>query len=108
MTDFVDTLPFLKKTFTNRLPWQPCILTYPKLVYLWGFFFTFRGSQGLIFTSSKLSLGCKVGQIRSRGRWFEAELSLFMMIFVIFILSIRLSLIFLNFSNEVISYTTTR
>ena len=44
-------------------------------------FFSNPGGQREQFgTNSKLSLGCKVGQIRSRGRWFEAESNLFMML----------------------------
>ena len=47
-------------------------------------------------TNSKLSLGCKVGQIRSCGSWFEAEISFLMMFVYVFSIFIRLSLIFLN------------
>ena len=58
--------------------------------------FAFRGSQETICTNSKLSLGCKVGQIISLGSWFEAEISLFMIFVYAFTLFIRLSLTFLN------------
>ena len=47
--------------------------------------------------NSKLSLGCKVGQIRVWVIVFEAEISLFMIMFIyVFTLFIKLSLIFLN------------
>ena len=62
-------------------------------LFMGNFIFAFRGSQGKFGTNSKFSFGCKLGQIRSRGSWFEAEISLVMMIFTLFI---RLSLIFLN------------
>ena len=82
MIDFVDTPPFSHSP--NR--------------FIYGeFVFALGGPKEQFGTNSKLSFGCKVGQIRSRGRWFEAEISLFMMFFfMIFSLSIRLSLIFLN------------
>ena len=47
-------------------------------------------------TNSKLSLGCKVGQVRCWGSWFETKISLFIMFVYVFTLFIRLSLIFLN------------
>ena len=54
-----------------------------------------------------LYLGYKVGQIRSWGSWFEAEISLFMM-FVCFHLIYKVFINILEYANEVISYTTTR
>ena len=67
-----------------------------KTVLFMGIFFSH--SEGLwkqFGTNSKLSLGCKVCQIRSRGGRFGFEISLFMMFFFFFIftLCIRLSLI---------------
>ena len=60
-------------------------------------------------TNSKLSLGCKVGQIRSRGRWFEAEISLLIYdVFYDFHLIFKAFINILEYANEVISYTTTR
>ena len=50
----------------------------------------------LFGTNSKLSLRLKLGQIRSWGIWFEAEISLFIMFVYDFTLFIGLSLIFLN------------
>ena len=72
-------------------------------------FFAFRGGPREQFvTKSKLFLGCKVGQIRSRGRWFEAEISLSMMVFYDFHLICKAFINILEYANEVISFTTTR
>ena len=60
------------------------------------FFFAFRGPQEQFGTNSKLSLGCKIGQIRSWNSVFEAKIGLFMMFLYVFTFFIRLSLIFLN------------
>ena len=48
-------------------------------------FLSYSGSSREQFvTNSKLSLGCKVGQIRSWDSWFEAKISLFVMFFFMF------------------------
>ena len=65
--------------------------------FIYGNFFSHPGGSREQFgTDSKLSLWCKVGQIRSWGSWFEAENSLFMMFVNVFTLFIRFLLIFLN------------
>ena len=61
-----------------------------------GFFLDSGGPSKQFGTNSKLSLGCKVGQIRSRGSRFVAEISLFIMLVYVFTLFIRILLIFLN------------
>ena len=55
-----------------------------------------EGPREQFGTNSKLSLGCKVGQIRSCGGWCEADNSLFMIFVYVFALFVRLSLIFLK------------
>ena len=95
MIDFVGTSRFIKKR--NGLPRQPCIFTKPKLVILWEIYFSHSGCLRAQFcASSKLSLECKVGQIRSWGIWFGVEISLFMMFVYVSTLFISLSLIFLS------------
>ena len=80
MIDFVDTSPFLRVTLEVAMATMH--FHGPKPVYLWGIFLSHSGGPRKIFgTNSKLFLGCKVGQIISRGRWFEAEISLFVMFF---------------------------
>ena len=65
--------------------------------FIYGDFFSNSGGPRKQFgTNSKLSLGCKVGQIRSWGSWFKPEISLFMMFVYVFTLFIRISFIFLN------------
>ena len=84
MIDFVDTTPFL------RIALPVAMATMHFHIALTGLFMSFMGiffshtggSREQFGTNSKLSLGCKVGQIRSRGKWFEAEISLFMMFFL--------------------------
>ena len=57
---------------------------------------------------AKLSLECKVGQIRSWCSWFEAEISLFMMfVYKCFHLIYKAFINSLEYTNEIISYTTT-
>ena len=68
----------------------------PNQFFYEGFFSRLGGPQEQFGTNSKLSLGCKVGQIRSWDSLFEAEIGLFMMFLYVFTLFIRLSLIFLN------------
>ena len=80
MIEFVDTPPFL------RLPLQVAMATMHFQIaqtgLFMGKFFSHSGGPREQFgTNSKLYLGCKVGQIRSRGSWFEAEISLFMVFF---------------------------
>ena len=87
MIDFVDTPPFL------RIALQVAMATMHFQIAKTGLFmrifFSHSGGPREQFnTNSKLSLGCKVCQIRSRGRWFEAGISLFMMFFMIFTLFI--------------------
>ena len=78
-------------------------------LFMGKFFSHSGGPRKQCSTNLKLSLGCKVGQIRPRGRWIEAEICLFMMILMIFTLHIHKDLInILEYANEVISYTTTR
>ena len=64
--------------------------------FIYGDFLHSGGPREQSDTNSKLSLGCKLGQIRSWGSWFDAKTSLFMMFVYVFILFIRLSLIFVN------------
>ena len=95
MIDFVNTPPFL------RIALQVAMATMHLHIAqtgLWVNVFTNSGGPREQFgTNSKLSLGYKVGQIGSRGKWFEAEISLFILFFLmIFTLFIKLSLIFLN------------
>ena len=95
MIDFVDTTPFLRIALQVAMATMHFQIAQTGLFM--GIFFLHSGGPKEQFgTNSKLSLGCKVGQIRSRGSWFEAEISLFMMFFMIFTLFIRFSLIFLN------------
>ena len=95
MIDFVNTLPFLRKALHVAMANMHFHIAQTGLFM--GIFYSHSGGPRKQFgTNSKLSLGCKVGQIRSRGRWFKAQISLFMMFFfMIFTLFIRLSLIFL-------------
>ena len=72
------------------------------------FFFVFRGVPGNNLAPIQNLLGCKVCQIRSRGRCFEAEISLFMMFFYDFHLIYKVFINILEYANEVISYTSTR
>ena len=61
--------------------------------FIYGFFFSHSGD----INNSKLSLGCKVDQIRVWVIVFEAEISLFMIMFIyVFNVFIKLSLIILN------------
>ena len=64
---------------------------------IYGDFCCIQGFPGNNYgTNSKLSLECKVDQIRSWGSRFEAEISLVIMFVYAFTLFIRLSLIILN------------
>ena len=77
MIDFVNTSPFL------RIALQVAMATMHFHIAQTGLFMSFfripGGTRKQFVTNSKLSLGCKVGYIRSRGRWFKSEISLFMM-----------------------------
>ena len=85
------------------LQWQPCIFTLPKPVYYGEFYFRIQGVPGNNGTNSKLFLGCEVGQIRSRGKWIKAEISVFMMFFYDFHLIYKAFINILEYANEVIS-----
>ena len=81
MIDFVDTSPFLKIAIQVAMAIMHFYIAQTCLFM--GIFFSHSGGPRKQFgTNSKLSLGCKVGQIRSRGRWFKAEKSLIMMFFL--------------------------
>ena len=72
MIDFVDTPQYL------RIALHVAMATMHFHIAQTGLFmgiFAFRGPSEQFGTNSKLSFGFKVGQIRSRGRWFEAEIS---------------------------------
>ena len=73
-----------------------------------GIFIAFRGSRKQFGTNSKLSLRCKVGQIRSRGRWLKSEIGLFMMFFYDFHLIYKAAINILEYANKIILNTTTR
>ena len=68
----------------------------PNQFIYWDFCSHSEGPREQFDTNSKLSLGSKVGQIRSCGSWFEAEISLFMMFVYVFALFIRLLIISSN------------
>ena len=95
MIDFVDSPLFL------RIALQVAMATMHLHIAQTGLFmeiFLYSGCPREQFgTNSKLSLGCKVCQIRSQGRWFED----FYLIYKAFIN-------ILEYANELISYTTTR
>ena len=65
-------------------------------VLFMGIFCYSGGPRKQFGINSKLSLECKVGQIRSWGSRFVVEISLFMMFVYIFNLFTRFLLIFLN------------
>ena len=81
MIDFVGTSPSLRKALCVVMATMHFNIAQTGL--LMGIFFTFRAWEQF-GTNSKLSLGCKVGQNRSWGSWFEAKISLFMMCFFMF------------------------
>ena len=86
MIDFVGTSPSLRKAL-----WVAMATVYFHLAQtgLFMFFFSHSGGPRKRFgTNSKLSLGCKVGQIRSWGSLCKAEISSFMFVYV-FTLFIR-------------------
>ena len=95
MIDFVDTPPFLRIVLHVAMVTMHFHIAQTGL-FMGIFFSNSGGPREQCGTNSKLSLGCKVVQIRSRGRWNEAEICLFMIFLMIFTLYIRLSLIFLN------------
>ena len=103
MIDFVDTPPFWRIALQVAMATMHFQIAHS--VYLWGFFFSHSGGPREQFgTNSKLSLGYKVGQIRSRGSWFEAEISLFVMFFFYdFHLIYKVFINILEYANEVIS-----
>ena len=106
MIDFVNTPPFLRIALQVAMATMHFYIAQTGLFT--GTFFAFMGSQEKVWHQLKIISWCKVGQIRSRGRWFKAEISLFMMLFMIFTLFIRTFISILEYANEVISYTTTR
>ena len=107
MIDFVNTPPFLRKALQVAMSTMHFHIAQTGLFM--GIFFSHSGDPRKQFgTNSKLSLGCKVGHIRSRGRWFKAEISLFMMFFYDFHLIYKAFINILEYAIEVISYTTTR
>ena len=61
-----------------------------------GIFLDSGGPRKEFGNNLKLSLGCKVAQIRSWGSRFVVEISLFMMFVYVFTLFIRLLVILLN------------
>ena len=88
MIDFVGTSPSLRKAICVAMATMHFNIAQTCL--LMRIFFTFR-TREQFGTNSKLSFGCKVGQIRSWGSWFEAEISLFMMFVYVFTLLTRVS-----------------
>ena len=83
MIDFVDTSPSLRKGLWVAMATMHFNIAQTGIL-MGIFFFAF-------WHQFKLSLGCKVGRIRSWGSWFEAEISLSMMFVYVFTLFIRLS-----------------
>ena len=66
MIDFVDTPPFLSITLQVALATMHSHKAKTSL-FIQIFFSHSGGPREQFGTNSKLSLGCKVGQIRSRG-----------------------------------------
>ena len=95
MIDFVGTSPFLRKALWVAMATMHFHIAQTRL-FIGNLFSHLGGPREQFGSNLKLSLGCKVGQIRSLGSWFEAEISLFMMFFYVFGLLIRLPLILLN------------
>ena len=106
MIDFVDTTPFLRKALQVAMATMLFHILAHTSLFMGNSFSHSGGPREQFETNSKLSLGCKVGQIRSRRRWFEAEISLFMMFFYDFHLIYKAFI--LEYANQVITYTTTR
>ena len=106
MIDFVGTSPSLRKALLAAMATMHFHIAQTGLFM--GFFLDSRGPRKQFSTNSKWSLGCKVGQIRSRGSRFVAEISLSIMLVYVFTLFIRLLLIFFEYANKLISYSTTR
>ena len=78
MIDFVGTSPSLRKTL--RVAMATMHFNIAQTGLFMGIFLSHLGGPRKQFgTNSKLSVGCKVGQIRFWGSWFEAEISLFNM-----------------------------
>ena len=83
MIDFEDIPPFLRMAFNLQVAMVTVHYHIAKLGLFMRNVFSHSGRPRKQFgTNFKLILGCKEGQIRSRGRWFEAEISLFMMFFL--------------------------
>ena len=81
MIEFVDTPPFLG--IALQVAMATMHFHIDQTGSRMGKFFSHSGGPREQFgTNSKLSLGCKVGQIRSRGRRYEAEISLIIMFFL--------------------------
>ena len=90
--DFVSTSPSLRNALWVAMSTLHFHIAQTSLFT--GIFCAFRGPREQFGTNSKLSLGCKVGQIRFWGSWFEAEIGLLMVFVYVFTFIIRLSLIF--------------
>ena len=108
MIDFVNTPTILESSVTGCHGNHAISHSLNQFIYGDILFAFALGPRKQFGTNSKLSLGCKVGQIRSRGRWFKAEISLFMMFSYDFHLIYKAFINILEYANEVISYTTTR
>ena len=107
MIDFVDTPPFLRIALQVFMATMHFHIDPNWFIYV-DFYSHTEAHREQFCTNSKLSLECKVGHIRSRSRWFEAEISLFMMFFYDFHLIYKAFIYILEYANKVISYTTTR
>ena len=95
MIDFVDTTPFLRIALQVVMATMHFHIAQTGL-FLGVLFSHIRGPREKFGANLKIVLGVQGSQIRSRGRWFGAEISLLMMFVMTFTLFIRLSLIFLN------------
>ena len=94
MIDFVVTSQSLRKASWVAMTTMHFHIAQTRLFM--GIFLHSGGPREQSDSNLKLSLGCKLGQIRSWGSWFDAKTSLFMMFVYVFILFIWLSLIFVN------------
>ena len=79
MIDFADTSPFLRIALQVVMATMHFHIAQTGLFM--GIFFAFKGSKGKNRHKFKIVLGVQGSQIRSRGRWFEAEISLFMIVY---------------------------
>ena len=86
MIDFVSASPSLRKAY-----WVAMVIIHFHIAQTRLYITIFShsgGSQGTVWLQSKSALGSKVGQIRSGGSLFEAEIRSFLMFVYCFTLFI--------------------